>query len=261
MTETTQISPLAVVSEGAQIGSGVKIEPFAIIEDNVTIGDNCFIGPHSLIAWGTRLGRGCRVFQGAVAGTIPQDLKFGGEETYLEVGDETTLREYCTLNRGTSALGHTKVGSNCLIMAYAHVAHDCIIGNNVIMANSVNLAGHVTIEDYAIIGGMTPVHQFVRIGKYSITGGLCRANKDIPPFIMAGEEPLKYCGINKIGLTRNGFSADVQREIKKAYKIIYRSGLNTTQGLNRVKEEMEISPEIKDILEFFKKTERGAIRG
>lgn len=255
-----RIHPTALVDPEAQLGEGVTVGPYAIIEKNTVIGANTEIGPHALIANGARLGSACRVFMGAVVGTIPQDLKFHGEESVLEVGDRTTIREYVTLNRGTEESGVTRIGSDCLLMAYAHVAHDCVIGNNVILANAVNIAGHVTVEDWASIGGMTPVHQFVHIGCHAFIGGGYRAVKDVPPYILASGEPLQFTGLNTIGLQRRDFSPETLLLLKRAYKLLYYSHLNVSQALQAIQEQLEPIPEIKHLVEFIKKSERGIIR-
>ena len=187
----------AAVSPKAELEAGVTVGPFAVIEENVTIGSGTIIGSHALIASGARIGRECRIHHGAVVGTAPQDLKFRGEATTLEMGNHTTIREYVTLNRGTSERGKTTIGNHCFIMAYVHVAHDCSVGNNVILANSVNMAGDVVIEDQAVIGGLVPLHQFVRVGAHAMIGGGFRVPKDVPPFILAGQEPLAFQGLNR----------------------------------------------------------------
>jgi len=254
------IHPTAIVDDKAEIDSNVAIGPYSVVQEDVIIGDGCQIGSHVLINAGTRMGKNCRVFTGAVLGTDPQDLKYAGEKTTLEIGDNTTVREFCTLNRGSSHRLKTVVGSQTLLMAYVHIAHDCIIGNNVILANAVNMAGHVTIEDFASVGGMTPIHQFVRIGKHSFIGGGLRVPKDVPPFILAAGEPLTYEGINKVGLSRRGFSSEVMLQMRRVYKLIYRSKLNVSQAVNQIESTMEIIPEIQEIIEFIKASERGIIK-
>lgn len=248
------IHETAIISPEAQLGAGVRIKPYAVIESDVVIGNDCEIGSHALIASGARLGREVKVHHGAVVGSIPQDLKFGGEKTTLSVGDRTVIREFATLNRGTLHRGETTVGADCLIMAYAHVAHDCIIGNHVIMANSVNLAGHVEIEDWAIIGGLVPVHQFVRIGAHTMIGGGFRVPMDVCPYALYAE---KIMGINAIGLKRRNFSAESIAALEKAFRILFRSKLNTAQAVERVKNEVEPSPEVQHVLDFIAKSERG----
>lgn len=261
-TEATSIRvhATAIVDPKAEIDMGVTIGPYCVIEANVQIGKNCWIGPHVHIASGTRLGAECRVFTGAVLGTIPQDLKFGGEETTLEIGERTTIRELATLNRGTKDHWKTIIGSDCLLMAYSHVAHDCIIGNHCILANAVNLAGHVVIEDWAGLGGMVPVHQFVHIGQHSFIGGGFRVRKDVPPFIRAVGEPLTYGGLNSVGLHRRGFSDKAIIALKRAYKLLYRSNLNVSQAVQRIRAEGELTPEVQSVLAFIEKSERGIIR-
>ena len=255
------IHPSAIVDADAKIGENVTIGPYAIIERNTVIGDGTEIGPQVLVASGARIGPNCRVFKGAVVGTIPQDLKFHGEDTLLEIGARTTIREFVTLNRGTrDGHGVTRVGSDCLLMAYSHVAHDCMLGDHVILANAVNLAGHVTIEDWAAVGGMTPVHQFVRIGCHAFVGGGYRTPKDVPPYILASGEPLRYSGLNFVGLQRRGFSSEAIATLKRAYRILYRSGKNVSQALEVLMQDYEKTPEVEKVIEFIRNSERGIIR-
>ncbi len=253
------IDARAVVSPNAKIGSDVVIGPFCIVEDDVLIGRGTRIGSSAVLAKGTRVGEECKIHHGAVLGTVPQDLKFHGEESVLEVGNNTTIREYATLNRGTSATGRTKVGSHCFIMAYAHVAHDCEVGDYVILANSVNMAGHVKIEDHVVIGGMVPIHQFTRIGRHVMIGGGFRVSKDVPPFALAGHDPLVFEGLNSVGLRRRSFSPDVIRNIENAYEIIYHRKMNVSQALETIKKEMQLTEEIKHIVEFIEASKRGII--
>ncbi len=253
------IHPTAIVHADAQIGNNVTIGPFAVVDGDVVIGDDTEIGSHTYIADGARIGKNCRIHKGAVVATIPQDLKFENEQTVFEIGDNTTVREFCTLNRGTSESGKSRVGSHCLLMAYAHVAHDCEIGDNVILANAVQVAGHVTIEDWAIIGGLTGIHQFCHVGRHSMIGGHFRAVHDVPPYIIASEEPLQFAGVNAVGLRRRGFSPDTRSKIKAAYRLLYRSNLNVTQAVERIKEEIEIIPEVQHILTFIEESDRGVI--
>ncbi len=259
-TMSTQIHPTAIVSSKANIADGVQIDPYTVVEDDVTIGEGCYIGPHVLIANGARIGKNCRIHKGAVVSTPPQDLSYNNEPTLFEIGDNTTIREFCTLNRGTKKQ-HLKsvVGSNCLLMSYVHVAHDCIIGNNVIIANSVQMAGHITIDDYAFIGGLVAIHQFVNIGAHSIIGGLFRVPKDIPPYIMAGGTPVTFQRLNIIGLRRRGFSKETIDTLNDAYRILYLSKLNVSQGVEKIKETMTITSEIQNILDFISKSKRGII--
>ncbi len=249
----------AAVSPRAELEAGVTVGPFAVIEENVTIGGGTVIGSHALIASGARIGRDCRIHHGAVVGSAPQDLKFRGEATTLEMGNHTTVREYVTLNRGTSERGKTTIGNHCFIMAYAHVAHDCSVGNNVILANSVNMAGHVVIEDHAVIGGLVPLHQFVRIGAHAMIGGGFRVPKDVPPFILAGQEPLAFQGLNLVGLKRRNFSRESIDLLRRAYQIVYESHLNVSQAIERIREELPPSEEVARILEFIGKSKRGII--
>ncbi len=252
-----QIHQTAVVAPGAQIGANVIIGPYAVIEDDVTIDDGCEIASHALVASGSRLGKNVKIHNGAVVGTIPQDLKFGGEKTKLVVGDNTVIREFATLNRGTHHRGETRVGSDCLLMAYSHVAHDCILGDHVIMSNSVNLAGHVVIGDWATLGGLVPVHQFVKIGAHAMIGGGCRVPMDILPYSLYGGLPPMVMGINQIGLKRRGFSSDTLAVLEKTFRILFRSKLNTTQAVERIKAEIQPIPEVQLVLEFIANSERG----
>jgi UDP-N-acetylglucosamine acyltransferase len=253
------IDPTAVVSPKAQLEPGVAIGAFTVVEENVTIGGGTVIGSHALIASGARIGRECRIHHGAVVGTAPQDLKFRGEPTLLEIGNHTTIREYVTLNRGTAERGKTTIGSHCFIMAYAHVAHDCSVGSNVILANSVNMAGHVIIEDHVVIGGLVPVHQFVRVGCHAMIGGGFRVPKDVPPYILAGQEPLVFQGLNLVGLKRRNFSRETLDLLRKTYQILYESNLNITQALERIRREIPASDEVNHIVEFIEKSKRGVI--
>jgi UDP-N-acetylglucosamine acyltransferase len=254
--------PLSVVHPNAKIGKNVEIGPFTYIEEDVVIGDNTWIGPSVSIMNGTRIGQNCRFFQGAIVGSIPQDLKFNNEITYLEIGDNTTVREYCTLNRGTSALGKTVIKSNCLLMAYVHVAHDCVIGNHCILANSTNLAGHIEIDDFAILGGMTAVHQFVKIGAHAFVGGGSLVSKDVPPFVRAAREPLSYAGLNSVGLRRRGFSNEQINNIKEIYTHLFVRGFNQRTALDIIKNEMIDTPEKNIIVDFIEnRSKRGLLKG
>jgi len=247
-----QIHPTAVVSSKAEIGRDVVIGPFTVIEDDVYIGDRTEVGPHVQIADGARLGSDCKVFAGAALSTVPQDLKFDGEKTYLHVGDRTVIREYVTLNRGTKASGKTVVGSDNLIMAYVHAGHDCSIGNHVIIANSVQFGGHCEVEDYAVVGGLAGIHQFVRIGKYAMVGGISRASLDVPPYVMAGgHDSFRFEGLNMVGLKRKGFSSVQIDRIRSVYRIIFQSGLLLGNALEKVQQECERTPEVEEILAFF----------
>ncbi len=257
----TKIHPQASVGDKAQLGDNIEVGPFAVIEDGAVLGDGCYVGPHAYITEWARIGNEVKVHKGAVVGSIPQDLKFDGEETTLEVGDRTVVREFASLNRGTKHSGKSTVGTDCLIMAYTHVAHDCRLGNHVILANSVNMGGHVQIDDWAIIGGMVPIHQFVRIGKHAFVGGGFRVPSDVPPYIRAAGEPLIYKGLNSLGLERRGFSRGTMTQIRKAYRLIYRSGLNISQALQRIPEEVEMIPEVRDVIGFIEtRKDRGIMK-
>ena len=254
------ISPLAYIHPEAQIGENVEIGPFVYIDRNVVIGDNNTIMPNANILYGARIGNNNRIFPGAVIGAIPQDLKFKGEETTAEIGDNNTIRENVTINRGTAAKGKTIVGSNNLFMEGVHVAHDAIIGNGCIIGNSTKFAGEIIIDDYSIISASVLMHQFCRVGGYGMIQGGSRFSKDIPPFIIAGRDPIAYCGINIVGLRRRGFSNELIENIHNAYRIIYNSGKNTTEALEQVKQEVPMSPEIEYIISFIENSQRGIIR-
>jgi UDP-N-acetylglucosamine acyltransferase len=251
----------AIVGAKAELGDGVQVGAFSIIEDNVSIGAGTWIGPHVVVAGGTRLGKNCKVFSCAVVGGPPQDLKYKGEPTTLEVGNNTVIRECVTLNRATIETGKTIIGNDCLFMAYTHVGHDCRVGNNVIIANCSPLGGHVHLGDYVIIGGMSPVHQFVHIGDHAMIGGGFRAVKDVPPYILCGQEPLCYEGLNIIGLRRRGFTAKSIELLDKTYRLIYRSNLNVSQAVARIKVEVELIPEVKKVLDFIAASKRGILPG
>ena len=253
--------PLAYVHPEAQIADNVVIEPFVSIDKDVVIGEGTRIGSNATIFPGTRIGKNCRVFPGAVIGAVPQDLKFRGEYTTVEIGDGTTIREFVTVNRGTAARGKTTVGNGCLIMAYVHIAHDCSVGNNVILVNNTQLAGEVIVDDWAIISGMTAIHQFCHIGSHVMISGGSLVRKDVPPFIKAGREPLSYVGINSIGLRRRNYNNDKIREIQDIYRYIYQKGLNTAQAVEIIEAEMPATPERDEILLFVKDSKRGIIRG
>ncbi|MBL7972324.1 MAG: acyl-ACP--UDP-N-acetylglucosamine O-acyltransferase [Prolixibacteraceae bacterium] len=253
--------PLAYVHPEANIADNVVIEPFVSIDKDVIIGEGTRIGSSVTIMPGVRIGKNCRIFPGAVIGAAPQDLKFKGEYTTVEIGDNTTIREFVTINRGTIAKGKTVVGNNCLLMAYVHVAHDCVVGNDVILVNNVQLAGEVVIDDYAILGGMTAVHQFVHVGSHVMVSGGSLVRKDIPPFIKAGREPLSYVGINSIGLRRRNFNNEKIREVQEIYRYIYQKGLNISQAVEIIEAEMPASTERDEVLLFIKDSKRGIIRG
>lgn len=249
------------VHPDAKIGKNVTISPFAVINSDVEVGDGSWIGPHVTLLEGARIGKNCRIFPGAVIAAIPQDLKFSGEETTVEIGDNTTIREFVTVNRGTKDRMVTRVGSNCLLMAYVHVAHDCFIGNNVILANCVNLAGHINIEDWAILEGLVAVQQFVRVGAHSFVTGGSLVRKNVPPFVKAAREPLAYVGVNSVGLRRRGFSNESILQIEDIYRTIYVKGYNVSNALSIVEQEAPSSPEKELIVKFIRDSKEGIIRG
>ena len=253
------IHPTAIIHESTSLGSNVKIGPYSIIGENVYIGDNTIIGNHVNILPNVKIGTGCNIFHASSIGEIPQDLKFEGENTKTIIGDNTTIREYVTINRGTSESGETRVGSNCLLMASTHVAHDCILGDNVIMSNLTTLGGHVEIQNWVVLGGGVLVHQFTKIGEHAFIGGRRLVLQDVPPYILAAGEPVQYSGINSIGLRRRKFDSVQRSLIKKAYKFIYRSKLNTTDAILNIKENLEQTKEIKNIVKFVENSERGII--
>lgn len=254
------ISPLAYIHPDAQIGKNVEIAPFVYIDANVIIGDNNVIMPHVSILSGSRIGDGNKIFPGAVIGAIPQDLKFRGEETTAEIGNNNLIRENVTINRGTASKGKTVVGSNNLLMEAVHVAHDTMVGSNCIIGNATKMAGEVIIDDNAIISSTVLIHQFCRIGGYVMVQGGSRSGKDIPPFIIAGREPLTYCGLNIVGLRRRGFTPEMIENIHNAYRIIYNSNLMLADALKQVREEVPMSQEIEYIISFIENSERGIIR-
>lgn len=251
----------ANIHPGAKIAKGVTIEPFATIYDNVEIGEGSWIGPNAVIMEGAVLGKNCKIFPGAVISAIPQDLKYQGEDTTVEIGDNTTIRECVTVNRGTAARGKTTIGNNSLIMAYVHIAHDCKVGNNVILVNSAALAGEVEVDDFAIVSAASLIHQFCRIGKHTMLQGGSRVGKDVPPYITAGRIPLSYEGLNSIGLKRRGFPSEKIHEIQEMYRVIYHGGYNNTQAREYLQKNFPPSEERDEIIEFMKASKRGLIRG
>ena len=256
------ISPLASVSPKAILGDNIEIGPFAFVDDDVEIGDGCKIFPHATIFQYVKMGKNCQIYPGAVVGAVPQDLKFEGEVTSVEIGDNVTIRECATINRGTKASGKyvTKVGNDTLIMSYSHVAHDCVIGNHCILVSYVGLAGETVVDDWAIIGGGSKAHQFSKIGCHAMVGGMSRINKDVPPYALCGHVPLSYVGVNIVGLRRRGFSSDAIRSIKDIYDTIYYAGLNISDGCAKVEAGFPQSEERDTILEFIRSSKRGIIR-
>ena len=253
--------PLAYIHPAAKIAQSVVIDPFVTIDQNVEIGEGTRIGSNVTILEGARIGRNCTIFPGAVIGAIPQDLKFRGEDTLAIIGDNTTIRECVTINRGTAAKNKTVVGNNCLIMAYSHIAHDCIIGNNVILSNATQLAGEVQVDDYAIVGGGTLVHQFCHLGAHIMIQGGALINKDVPPYVKAARDPIQYAGVNSIGLRRRSFSSETIRDIQDTYRYLYLSGLNISDAIARIEAELPATPERDDIILFVRNSKRGIIKG
>lgn len=253
--------PLAYVHPEAKIHPSVVIEPFVTIDRNVEIGEGTHIYSNVTIMEGARIGKNCTIYPGAVISGPPQDLKFKGEETVAIIGDNTTIRECVTVHRGTASKGKTVIGNNCLIMAYCHVAHDCVVNNNVIMSNAVQLAGEVVVDDFAVIGGGALVHQFCHIGSHVMLQGGALVNKDIPPFVKAGREPIAYAGVNSIGLRRRGYSNETIRDIQEIYRYLYLSGLNNSDAISRIEAELPASKERDEIILFVRNSNRGIIRG
>lgn len=254
-----RIHPSAIISPDAEIATDVEVGPYAIIGENCIVGGGCVISPRATLERNVTLGANVRIGIGTILGGLPQDLKFAGEETTVEIGDGTAIREYTTINRGTAQSFKTTVGSNCLLMSYVHLGHDCHIGNNVILSNVVQLAGHVTVEDKAIVSGLSAVHQFVRIGRQSFIGGCSRVSKDIPPFLKAVGNPVKLYGLNTVGLQRGGMDDTTIRELKRAYRLLFRSDLNVTQAVERAQSELEALPEVRELLRFVEASERGVV--
>jgi len=253
--------PLAYVHPGAKIAKNVVIEPFTTIHNNVTIGEGTWIGSNVTIMEGARIGKNCSIFPGAVISAMPQDLKYQGEDTIVEIGDNTTIRECATINKGTSDRMKTKIGNDCLIMAYCHVAHDCFVGDGCIFSNNSTLAGHVTIGQNVVLAGMVAVHQFVSIGDHAFVTGGSLVRKDVPPFVKAAREPLSYVGINSIGLRRRGFETDKIREIQNIYRLLYQQNYNNSQAASIIEAEMEATPERDEILQFIRDSQRGIMKG
>jgi UDP-N-acetylglucosamine acyltransferase len=256
---TVRIHPTAIVHDGAELGADVEIGPFAIVGENCHIGDGCVIAARATLERNVILGTGVKIGIGTVLGGDPQDLKFKGELTTVEIGDGTTIREYTTINRGTTHSYKTTVGKGCFIMSYVHLAHDCHIGDGVILVNSVQLAGHVSVGDKAIIAGQSAAHQFVKVGQYAFVGGCSRISQDVPPYIKAVGNPIKLYGLNSVGLQRNNFPEDVVRELKRAYRLFFRSELNVTQAKERAAAELKPFPEVQELLRFVEESGRGVV--
>jgi UDP-N-acetylglucosamine acyltransferase len=253
------IHPTAIVHEGAAIGSDVEIGAHAMVGDGCVVGDCCVIGPRAVLERDVHLAAYVKIGIGSVIGGDPQDLKYKGERTTVEIGEGTTIREYSTINRGTTYSYKTTVGRNCFIMSYVHLGHDCQVGDSVILSNGVQLAGHVTVEEKAIISGVTAVHQFVKIGRYSFIGGCSRVPKDVAPYVKAVGNPIKLYGLNSVGLERNGFPEDVRRELKRAYRLFFKSELNLSQARERATAELHLYPEVEEFLRFFDLSDRGLV--
>ena len=253
--------PLAYVHPGAKIAKNVVIEPFTTIHNNVIIGEGSWIGSNVTIMEGARIGKNCSIFPGAVISAVPQDKKFNEEETTTEIGDNTTIRECVTINRGTTDRMRTVIGKNCWIMAYCHIAHDCIVGDNCIFSNNSTLAGHINVGDHVVLAGMAAVQQFCSIGNHAFVTGGSMVRKDVPPFVKAGREPLSYVGINSIGLRRRGFSTEKIREIQDIYRILYQKNYNNSQAVAIIEAEMQATAERDEILEFIKNSQRGIMKG
>ena len=252
---------LSFVHLDAIIGENVTISPFVTIDKNVVIGDGTYIYPNAVILEGARIGKNCRIFPGSVISGIPQDLKFQGEETTCEIGDNTTVRECVTVNRGTASKGKTVVGNNCLLMAYSHIAHDCILQNNIIIGNATQLAGAVEVDDYAILSGGTLVHQFSHVGKHVMVQGGSRLAKDIPPYVMVGRDPITYSGVNIVGLRRRGFTNEQISTIQEIYRSLYQSGMNNTNAIKHINATIADCPEKQEVISFVANSQRGIVRG
>lgn len=255
----TRIHPTAIISPDAQLGVGVEIGPFAIVGESCVVGDGSVLAARSTLDRNVTLGANVHVGSGSILGGPPQDVKYRGEHTTVEIGDGTAIREYTTINRGTTHSFKTTVGRNCFVMSYVHLGHDCHIGDGVILVNGVQLAGHVAVDDRAIISGLTAVHQFVRIGKFSFIGGCSRVAQDVPPYTRAVGNPIKLYGLNSVGLRRNNFPDDVLRELKRAYRLFFRSELNLSQALQRAEADLQQLPEVQEFVRFVSETNRGVV--
>ncbi|MFT4684741.1 MAG: UDP-N-acetylglucosamine acyltransferase [Urechidicola sp.] len=253
--------PLAYIHPRAKIARNVVVEPFTTIHSNVKIGSGTWIGSNVTIMEGARIGKNCRIFPGAVISAIPQDLKFEGEDSLTIIGNDVTIRECVTINRGTSASGKTVIGDNCLLMATSHIAHDCVVGDNSIIVNGVALGGHVIIGKHAVIGGLSAIHQFIHIGDYAMVSGGSLVRKDVPPYTKAAKEPLSYVGINSVGLRRKGFSTEKIREIQNIYRVLYQKNYNTSQALGILEAEFEATNERDDVIVFIRNSQRGIMKG
>lgn len=256
-TTSPRIHATAILDPSVELGEGVEIGPYCVIGPNVRLGDGTQLGPHVVIERDTVLGRDCRVHPGAVLGGDPQDLKYGGEAAPLIVGDRTVVRECVTLNRGTDARGRTQIGADCLLMAYSHVAHDCVLGDHVIIANGVNMGGHCDIGDWAIVGGLTAIHQFVQIGQHAFVGGSSAVRKDVPPFVKAAGDPLRLFGLNSVGLQRRGFADEERAALRRVYRLLFQSKSNLGESVRRAREEAGDAAHVQTLLAFIERSERG----
>ena len=256
---SSRIHPTAAIDAGAQIAADAEVGAYAIIGDGCVVGDGCVIASRATLERNVRLGRDVRIGSGTILGGDPQDLKFKGEETWVEIGEGTRLREYLTINRGTAHSFRTTVGKGCFLMSYVHLAHDCHVGDGVIISNGTQLAGHVTIEDRVIVSGLVAVHQFVKIGRHAFVGGCSRVAKDVPPFLKAVGNPVRLYGLNSVGLQRSGFSDETIRELKRAYRLFFRSDLNVSQAMERARSELQQMPEVDHFLRFLEDSQRGVV--
>jgi len=249
----------ALIDPAADLAGDVSVGPYAIVGPRVTVGARSAIAAHAVIERNTRIGEGVKIGYGTIIGNDPQDLKYKGDETWVEIGSGTIIREYCTINRGSTATGKTTVGSRCFLMTYVHIAHDCVVGDDVIIANGVQMAGHVTVEDRAIISGLVPIHQFVRIGTYAFVGGASRVNQDVPPYTKAAGNPVHLYGLNSVGLQRAGFTPEVKLALKRTYRLVFNSDLTVSQGIARARVELPQVPEVETFLRFIEASQRGVM--
>lgn len=255
-----KIHETAVIYPGARLGRDVEVGPYSVIGENVFVGDGTKIGSHVVIEGWTTIGKECQIHHGACVGNAPQDLKFKGEKTFVYIGDNTVIREFVTINRATGEGEETRIGSNCLLMGTVHIAHNCVVGNNVVISNHAGLAGHVTVEDRAIISGLTGVHQFVKIGRNAMVGGASKVVQDVPPFVIADGRPARVCGLNSVGIARAGLSEDVRRNLKRAYRILFRSGLKLSEAITTMEQELDSSEPVDHLLRFLRNVNRGICR-
>jgi UDP-N-acetylglucosamine acyltransferase len=256
-----KVHETAVIHPGARIGKDVEVGPYAVIGENIIIGDGTKIGAHVVIDGWTSIGKNCTIFHGASIGASPQDLKFRGEKSYVFVGDDTQIREFVTVHRATGEGEETRIGSGCLLQTYVHVAHNCVLGNQVIMSGGATLGGHVVVEDRAVVGGMSGVHQFVKIGRNAMVGGAAKVVQDVPPFVIVDGHPARVCGLNNVGMSRAGVGEVARRNLKKAYRILYRSGLSLAQAIAVMEQELESCEEVEHFMRFLRNAERGICRG